>query len=131
MLKLWDPFMNFDKKSLFNTMFFEDTFNHIKRIGMDYKKHEDGSYTLTMDVPGVKEEDLNIEITKDNILVIKGERKTDTSSYSIKKSFCLSDQIDTDSIKAELKNGVLTIFLSAKSLPPSEEVKKIPITVNK
>ena len=129
MLKLWEPLAD----SIFEDIFtqFRDIELYYKKMELDYKKNEDGSCTLTVDVPKYKEEDLNIELTEDNVLVIKGKRKTDTSSYSVQKSFSISEEFDADSIKAELKDGVLTVSVAAKLLPKTKEVKKIPITTSK
>jgi len=126
MLKLWNKpasildFFDFDK-----AFDFTNSYNCWNNFGLDNKKNDDGSYVFTVDIPGIKEEDINIELLEDNVVSIKGERKTATSSYTVQKSFTVSEDCDLDSIKAELKNGVLTISLAPKQLPAPKEVKKI------
>ena len=74
----------------------------------------------------IAEEDISIEV-QDNIVNIKGTRKTATSSYTVNKSFTIPEGYSSDDIKAELINGVLSLTLKGKPLP-EKEVKKIPIT---
>lgn len=143
MLSLWNPFVPVVKersdsristKNYFDRLF-EDTFatmsqdllgGHTINIGIEQKKNEDGSLSVSLDIPGIAAEDINIEL-QDNIVTIKGERKTATSSYTIQKSFSVPQGYSSEEIKAELVNGVLTLGLSPKEIPP-KEVKKIPIT---
>lgn len=143
MLTLWNPFVPVIKersdsristKNYFDRLF-EDTFatmtqdlfgNHWAGIGIEQKKNEDGSLAVSIDIPGIKEENITIE-TIDNIVHVKGERKTATSSYLVNKSLTIPEGYSSDDIKAELVDGVLTITLAAKQLP-QKEVKKIPIS---
>ena len=94
----------------------------------DYKLEEnDNSYTIEMDMPGVKKEDLDIGI-KENMLSIYAERKKVMKSddgdkeevvSKYEQSFNISDKsIDVDNISANFENGVLTL-----TLPKKEEVK--------
>lgn len=131
MLALWNPFVPVKKpgtKTIFDSLF-EDTFNVFQTMGINQEKNEDNSYSISIDVPGVKENDINVHLSDDGIITIKGERKTTNSSYSVNKSFTLPEDCDPESLKAELKDGVLTLNLSAKSLPTVKEPKKIPISV--
>lgn len=142
MLALWNPFLPVERvksdsrlspKSYFDRLF-EDTWSAAihdlslmpASLGIESQKKEDGSLNVAIDVPGMKESDLTIEID-DNILTVKGQRKTATSSYSVHKSFTIPEGYETENVKAELKDGVLTLNLVGKPLPPPKEVKKIPI----
>lgn len=134
MLTLWDPFRirKLDGKNSIDDLFdslFDDAFSGFKSLGMASKKAEDGSLLITVDVPGIKEEDLTLEL-QDNTVVIKGERKTATASSSMNKMFSLPEDADPASIKAELKDGILTLTVAPKALP-SKDVKKIPILTQK
>lgn len=135
MLSLWNPFFteksdrkissrNYLDRLLtdpFETMF-TDAFN--SPMGIEYVKNEDGLLSINVDIPGIKEEDLNIELCHD-LLTIKGQRKTQSTSYEVKKSFNIPEGYTSDDIKASLKDGVLTITLISKST--DKEVKKILI----
>ena len=94
----------------------------------DYKLEEnDNSYTIEMDMPGVKKEDLDIGI-KENMLSIYAERKKVIKSddgdkeeivSKYEQSFNISVKgIDIENISANFENGVLTL-----TLPKKEEVK--------
>ena len=100
---------------------------------VDIYETEDG-LTITADMPGVKMENITIDLT-DNVLTIKGggepesgnkrflHREYQTGSYF--RQFTLSEVIDQDGIVARLKDGVLILELPkvAKAKPRQIEVK--------
>lgn len=98
-------------------------------MGIDSKKNEDGSLAVSIDVPGIAESDLQIELSE-GIITVKGERKTASSSYTLTKSFSVPEGYDAENVVAELKDGVLNLKMSAKQLP-TKEVKKIPLLSGK
>jgi len=78
--------------------------------------------TLTAEVPGLTEKDIQLTINQD-VLTLAGERKSDApEGYSVhrqerepikfSRSFTLPCRINPDATQANLKNGVLTITLS-------------------
>jgi HSP20 family protein len=83
------------------------------------------AYTLTLDVPGIKKEDISVGI-EDNILTISGERKIqrqdreksysyyERSSGKFERSFKLPDTIDANKIDGTYENGVLSLALPKK-----------------
>ena len=89
------------------------------------------------DIPDVKPEELDIRV-ENNILTIRGERKfekqVNENNYlrveraygSFARSFSLANTVNTEAIKADYKNGVLTL-----SVPKREEAKpkQIKVTV--
>jgi HSP20 family protein len=88
------------------------------------------------DVPDLKPEELDIRV-ENNILTIRGERKFEKrgneSNYlriertygSFSRSFSLASTVNTEAIKAEYKDGVLTL-----RVPKLEEAKPKQIKVN-
>lgn len=92
-------------------------------------KETDKEVIVKADLPGIKKEDIEVSIDKDQ-LVIKGERKMEKEekekdyvrverSYgSFYRSFNIGVPVKEDEIKADYKNGVLEINL------PKAEVKK-------
>lgn len=119
---IWDNFSNVD-----NFYNFYNEENSISKYS-DYKLEEnDNSYTIEMDMPGVKKEDLDIGI-KENMLSIYAERKKVMKSddgdkeeivSKYEQSFNISVKgIDIENISANFENGVLTL-----TLPKKEEVK--------
>lgn len=78
----------------------------------DYYEVDDG-FMLEVEIPGVKKEDLDIQIEK-NIITVKATRNRKESKFTYERSFRLADDIDTDNIKVSLENGVLSFSLVKK-----------------
>jgi HSP20 family protein len=88
------------------------------------------------DLPDIDPKGLDIRV-ENNLLTIRGERKfekkvseenylrVERSFGSFARSFTLANTVDTDAIKAEYQNGVLTL-----SIPKREEAKPKQIKVN-
>lgn len=88
------------------------------------------------DLPEVDAKDLDIRV-ENNILTIRGERKfekkVNEDNYlrvertygSFSRSFSLSNTVNSEAIKADYQNGVLTL-----SLPKREEAKPKQIKVS-
>ncbi|KAI2502068.1 small heat shock protein [Fragilaria crotonensis] len=89
--------------------------------------HEsDDTVTLSVDVPGIKAQDLQVQI-EDNVVRINGERKTAGSESKVIRSFSIDPKtVDVDNIKANLDCGVLT--LTAPKLNKPAVSKTITIT---
>lgn len=84
---------------------------------------------VVADIPGVADKDVNISLEK-RVLTITGRTTAlDTSGYRLlysecepcvyRRTFSVSEDIDTDKIEATVKNGVLTVLLpKAEKLQP-------------
>ena len=74
----------------------------------NYSMDEDAtSYNLSIDMPGIKKEDLKIEV-KDRTILIKAE----SSGKRIRKyhrSFSMPNTVDIEQVEADLSNGILTL----------------------
>lgn len=90
---------------------------------------------LIADMPGVDEKTVDVELEK-NILTISGRVENGRvkdyrlvfSEYEVgdyERTFTLSDAIDREKIKANVKHGVLRL-----ELPKAEEVKPKKIIIN-
>lgn len=85
----------------------------------------DKQFRLAVDVPGVKPDQMKIELENDGrVLHISGGRKakTDTSyeEYKFDKRFTLGKDLDTAKITAHLSDGVLVMTAPKKEkLPPA------------
>lgn len=89
-----------------------------------YEKN--GNVIISADVPGIKEEDLSIEVGEDT-LTLSGERKTEievaedeyyrkeVSSGAFSRTVQLPAIVDKDKAEAELKDGQLIITLPKKA----------------
>merc|ERR1712176_1402098 len=85
----------------------------------------------TLDVPGVKEEDIDIKLD-DGQLTIEGHRimASESSRYSSRfsRSFSLDPSVDADGITATLKNGVLVVTAPKDLAKLEDKIRRIPIT---
>jgi HSP20 family protein len=102
----------------------------------DVKENKEG-YVFRADLPGVKEEDLEISLTG-NRLTISGKREQEKHEQgdtyyasertygSFSRAFTLPDGTDGDNVKAELKTGVLQVIV-----PKKPEVQPRKITIGK
>ena len=99
---------------------------------------DDDAYHITMELPGVAEDDIELNV-QGGVVTVKGEKKTereekgDTWYFSerqygaFSRSFRLPEDADPDGVKADLKDGVLTVTLPRKS-PKSSDAKRVPIS---
>lgn len=88
----------------------------------------DDAVTLSIDVPGVKSNDLQIHCD-DNIIHVSGERKTAGSESKFSRSFAMDPKnVDVDHLKANLDCGVLTLTIPKRSKPKAK--KAITVTEN-
>jgi len=101
---------------------------------------DDQQYHISLEVPGLKEEDLVLELNTNNTLSIRGEKNQEVETrdkryYRVERSYgqferllALPADSDTDKLRATLSNGVLEIFLPKKPLSAADStVKKIEI----
>lgn len=127
----WDPFRDLSRwRSPSAEIEFAPAFD---------ARETDKSYVFTADLPGVREEDLNISVSGDH-LTVSGKREAEEEkreenyylyerSYgSFSRSFALPQAIDSDKIEADLKDGVLRIEVpkSPGATPKKISVKSSP-----
>jgi HSP20 family molecular chaperone IbpA len=104
------------------------------RPATDILEREDGFY-LYLDLPGVSREDLLLDV-KDAELMVSGrtdyrfepeERLLESEFGNVEYvcSFTLSDIVDAESVTANLRNGVLEIFIpkTSKTIPRRIQVE--------
>lgn len=96
------------------------------------------AYHVEVDLPGVKKEDIKVDIDKDKI-TISGEKKLkeelkEEDYYKVesfygkfKRSFSLPDDIDTENIKASSEDGVLEIVIPKLEKKEVEKTKRIAV----
>ena len=96
---------------------------------------KDNQFEIQVAVTGIDPKDLKVEVTGDDLL-IKGETKAEkkeekgevhTSEFkygSLFRSIHLPKKVDPDKVKADLKNGLLTI-----TAPIAEEAKARKVKV--
>jgi len=137
----WDPL------EVVRDMMGWDPFRELARTGLGSReggqafiptfevKETKDAYVFKADLPGVKEENLDISLTW-NRLTLSGHREEDKKdegetyftyerSYgSFSRSFTLPEGVDPDHVQAELKEGVLSVILPKK---PEVQPKRIQL----
>lgn len=89
----------------------------------DYYETEKG-FTLEVELPGVKKEDLDVQVEK-NIITVKATRARKDEKFTYERSFRLADDIDTDNIKAALENGILSFELVKKQVSSARKLEVV------
>ena len=139
----WDPFRNLlciqtERNKLFDEN--EQVFLGVPGRGSSWTPsvdiHEtEESFVLSVDLPGVKKEDVTLEV-KDSILSIGGERRqekevTEKSAHRIERRygkfsrvFNIPSNVDASRVKAAYKDGVLQV-----TLPKVEDAKPRQIEI--
>lgn len=102
-------------------------------------KEEDNAYTLEMELPGRCEKDVDIELDHDNLTIASKTEETKESkedkkdkkakyilkerrSSSFERRFSLPADVDTESISASFKNGILTINMQKKAIAAPKRI---------
>ena len=104
-------------------------------------EEDDDSYEVTVELPGMKQEDVQVELNQ-NVLTIAGEKRASFDDRAEKgekkrrsrwsersygrftRSFTLPSDADADRLQARFSDGVLTI-----SIPKSEQSKPRTIQI--
>jgi HSP20 family protein len=141
-LNRWEPFRN--------AATLHEQLNRV--FGEGFNRHEESNLTtwapavdivetehelvVNADLPDVDSKDLDIRV-ENNILTIRGERKfekqVNEGNYlrveraygAFARSFSLANTVNSEAIKADYQNGVLTLHI-----PKREEAKPKQIKVN-
>jgi HSP20 family protein len=97
-------------------------------------KEDDKAYTVRADIPGVKKEDIQVDIDGSQISLRaeakqeKEEKKGEKLIYSersygmVSRSFTLPGEVDAKGAAAEYKDGVLNLMLPKKANGASRRV---------
>lgn len=130
----WDPFRMMDAMLRWDP--FRSGLGRASELNpsVDVVETKD-AYVFKADLPGVREQDVQAQVTG-NVLTISGEKQEESRDEgdryhaterfwgSFARSFTLPPGADLDSVKAELKDGVLTVTVPKR---PEVQPKKITI----
>ena len=85
--------------------------NNLGMCRSDYDVQEtDEKYILSIKVPGLREQDIDIKIKNDKRLIIKSKRSNKfTSDFTY--TFIIPVKINREETYARVENGVLEVFL--------------------
>ncbi|MBN2387675.1 MAG: Hsp20/alpha crystallin family protein [Anaerolineales bacterium] len=95
-------------------------------------REQDDEFVISALVPGLKADDLNIQILED-VVSLEGEFKQDEAEYllrelphgSFRRTLRLSTAVEADKAQAKITDGVLTLHL-----PKAESARPKTIKVN-
>ncbi|KAL4587727.1 hypothetical protein LXL04_000601 [Taraxacum kok-saghyz] len=133
-LDLWDPFDGF----LSNTLSNIPATARETSVRVDWKETPE-AHIFTADLPGLKKEEVKVEMEEGRILQISGERnsekeekddkwhRVERSSGKFLRRFRLPENAKVDEVKAAMENGVLTVTVPKKEVK-KPEVKAIDIS---
>jgi len=97
----------------------------------------DKEYSVSVEIPGVSEKDVTLELVHDT-LIIRGEKqqqkeeknqnfyRIERSYGSFQRTLSLPEDTNREKIKADFKNGVLTITIPRMAVPENSR-KQIEI----
>ncbi|MFO7883802.1 MAG: Hsp20/alpha crystallin family protein [Desulfobacteraceae bacterium] len=126
--------------NLFNDPFFKPFFDNSEGEFKSWQPvvdiyEENNHIVVKADLPGVKKEDISIDV-ENRVLTVKGEKvkedevkeesflRRERSYGSFQRSFTLPSDITTDDIKADFKEGILKVEIPK---PVKEQAKQIAI----
>jgi len=142
-LSQWNPFRDFDR---FNRSLMEDFIGPEINSSLqtfDWKPTADmvatkNGYLITAELPGVPKESIKVDVA-DDVITIRGEKTSETTrgkegdedyyqerSYgSFLRRFNLPEGVDSHSVKAQFKDGVLKLEIpkSEQQLKKTQEIK--------
>ena len=122
---------------------FSEPFRHLGQRVADWlspasdASADDANYRITMELPGVAEDDIDISV-HDGVVTVRGEKphereeKGDTWFFSerqygaFSRTFRLPADADGDSVSASLKDGVLSLSVPKRG-PDESAARKIAI----
>lgn len=105
---------------------FNNSYEPAPRKPVVHIENGETAVVLTAELPGFAAEDLDIQV-KENLLTIqarqKGEKKKDEDKIVFERSFVLPDDLQSDKIQAEMKNGLLSLELPRREKPAPLAIK--------
>ncbi|XP_022978137.1 17.8 kDa class I heat shock protein-like [Cucurbita maxima] len=129
-LDVWDPFEGFPfSSSLANAPSSARETSAFANTRIDWKETPE-AHMFKADLPGIKKEEVKVEIEEGGVLQISGERskeqeeknekwhRVERSSGKFMRRFRLPENAKVEEVKANMENGVLTVTV------PKMEVKK-------
>lgn len=134
----WNPFRALEHPEHAFDEFMRDLFNRSERgealLPPVEVAEAEKEVTVTLAVPGVEKEKLDISVD-DHVLTVRGEhrkeKKEEKKNYhrqeihygSFARSVRLPAEVDAGKATADLKNGMLTVHLPKSANPKAQPIK--------
>jgi len=89
----------------------------------DLVRNEKEKSVISLAVPGLSKDDIDLELKEEGVLTLKFNRKTQFFNWS-HRSWTLPEDIDVENVTAECKDGLLIVTLpKVKRVPSSRKVE--------
>lgn len=137
-----DPFLALHREM---NRLFDDVWNGFGFMSPTYERGgapsvdliaTDDGFRLTAELPGVDGKDVEVLLTEDNTLTIRGEKKSEDENRErhvgerfygrFERRISLPEEVEGDKVEASFRNGVLTVTLP-RSVKSQENVRRIPL----
>ncbi|RZS11881.1 hypothetical protein BHM03_00043252 [Ensete ventricosum] len=142
-LDVWDPFQGFPFEAFRSLAearpgFVSET-SAFANTRIDWKETPE-AHVFRADLPGVKREEVKVEVEEGRVLQISGERSKEKEEksdkwHSVERSsgkflrrFRLPENAKVDQVKASMENGVLTVTVPKEEAKKKQEMKSIEIS---
>lgn len=140
----FDPFRGFESVSRRMSSMLDDfdkgfTFEYGAFVPRVDISEDEKTLEIVAELPGVKKEDVKVKVNDDNILTITGKKVREEEKKDEKdgrtmirmergfgefaRSFALPETVKNDSVKADYKDGTLTIKLDKKEPVKPKEIE--------
>ncbi|XP_031485830.1 17.8 kDa class I heat shock protein-like [Nymphaea colorata] len=138
-MDIWDPFDGFFGNAVSSPSLraFASETSALANTQIDWKETPD-AHVFKVDLPGLKKEEVKVELEEGKVLKISGERsreseeknekwhRVERSSGKFLRRFRLPENVMVDQVKAAMEDGVLTVTVP-KVPEPKPEIKSIEI----
>jgi HSP20 family protein len=144
MITRWDPFRELATVQDRMNRLFQDSFGQSagREEGLSTSNfappvdvyEDEHTVSLKIEVPGVDEKDIDVRV-ENNVLTVRGERKFEKEEKqenfhrierqygTFTRSFTLPTTVDTETVSADYKNGVLEIRLNKRAEAKPKQIK--------
>ncbi|XP_052184412.1 17.4 kDa class I heat shock protein-like [Diospyros lotus] len=137
-LDVWDPFDGMFTSPISNVPASNRETSQFANARIDWKETPE-AHVFKADLPGLKKEEVKVEVEEGGILQISGERskeqeekndkwhRVERSSGKFLRRFRLPENAKLEEVKASMENGVLTVTVP-KAEQKKADVKAIQIS---
>jgi len=138
----WEPFRGFNSLQEQVNRLFQDNFARSRSGQAELASwapavdiyETENELVVKADLPDVQEKDIDVRV-ENNTLTIRGERKFSNEVHednylrieraygTFTRSFSLPNTVDTEAIKAEYRNGVLSVRMPKREESKPKQIK--------